>query len=84
MNVYLGHEDTLYVDRGAGPIDVLREHGAGVVFVLPDSAVDLMTADEAASAVIEQVRQALAAIKMSAKARDEVGRALDDLEPADS
>lgn len=85
MNVYLDG-DVLYIEHeGVAPLDVLQR-GAGevaVVFTLPTDAVELHTADGAVSEVLGRVRHALSSVKMSAKARDEVERALDDLEPDD-
>lgn len=86
MNVYLDESvGLLYVDRELGMIDVLPEDGGRVVaFHLPGDAVELHTADGAVSEVLGRVRHALSSVKMSAKARDEVERALDDLEPDES
>jgi hypothetical protein len=69
----------LLVERDQGPLLVLDGDRVDQCMVLSPYAVELVDPDTAAERVLDRVRDALAAVKMSKTARDAVSRALDGL-----
>lgn len=82
--VYRG-DNELWLERPSGRFIVIDVKSVTwevrVAFALPDTAVELLDPDDGKSAVLAEVRAALADVRMSKTARAAVTDALDALDP---
>lgn len=82
MQIFLDRDRLYVAHEGVGPLIVLDEGEAPAsAYHLPEEAIELCTHEGATSAVLDQARHMLSAVKMSQTARREVERILAELDP---